>query len=363
MNTNNKGGILFVAEYPNESTIKEGMSQRMIAIDGQFLNDQRAYLFVSHRFFLKKEITQIANGVKQYKCNLFLHFFFILKLLVNSKFIYFHSIQNALPILPCLLFLKSDKRMILDIHGVVPEEHILAGQSFKSKLYSITEKYLFSRLYLAISVTDAMTRHFKTKYPDNQVKMMTYPILPSNIRNDTYDLKENDDRNFVNVIYSGNLQAWQNIDLMINVISNNLSPHVKYTILTGNPTAMTRVLTENGLKEENNVFVFSVLPEFLGEYYSKADYGFILRDDITVNNVACPTKVVEYMHYGLIPIVKSKNIGDFYNLGYEYLDVKDFNVETIRVGKSKKNKSIIAELKDKCDKINIRSFLMENVES
>lgn len=349
--------IVFIAEYPNKDTLKEGMSQRMAAVDNQFKTDKRLYLFVSHRFFIKKQLYILEDGVMQYKCNLFFHFFFIMKLLIRSRFVYFHSIQNVLPVFPCLWFLSKDKKLVLDIHGVVPEEHAFAGHKFKALLYGVVEQFLFKSVSVGISVTDAMSRHYKNKYPTSSVQLITYPILPSNILalNDT-EISDSYDKK-IHIIYSGNLQPWQNIDLMLNVIEKQLSSNVVYTILTGSPEQMKARLASRNLGHEQNVFVDSVAPEELYLYYKKAHYGFILRDDIAVNRVACPTKLVEYMFYGIKPIVKSRNIGDFLKMDYEYLDLTNFSIATLNIEKSAKNISIIASIKNKSKDINIREYL------
>ncbi|MCX2481804.1 hypothetical protein OQY15_22080 [Pedobacter sp. MC2016-15] len=357
----NKKNIVFLAEYPNSTTIKEGMSQRMVAIDEQFAKEARVYLFVSHRFFAKKEVYYAKDDVLQYKCNLFIHFLFIMRLLMKSKLLYFHSIQNALPILPCLFFLKSSKKIVLDIHGVVPEEHKFAGQDFKAKLYSITERYIFKNLYLGISVTNAMTRHFRLKYPSLKLNLITYPIIPSNILTNQYCPDEVESSEFIEVIYSGNLQSWQNISLMIEVISNNLSSKIRYTILTGNPQGMIEMLNLHNLSEKDNIIVHSVSPSELGYYYKRSHYGFILRDDITVNRVACPTKLIEYMCYGIIPVVKSDSIGDFKEMGYEYLQVNNFQRDNIRADKSQTNYEVVRKLVNKSSDINIQKFLLNNI--
>jgi len=348
--------ILFMAEYPNQETAKEGMSQRMIAVDRQFADDKRAYLFVSHRLYAKKEQKEIFPGVIQYRCNLFVHFFFILRLFRSSKLIYFHSIQNALPILPILLILTQSK-YILDVHGIVPEEHLLAGYASKSKLYALTERVLFKRLFLAISVTESMANHFKKKYLGLNYKNLIYPIMPNNIQNgvNQQPIEESD---MINVVYSGNLQKWQNVDLMLDIIADNLSPKITYTLLTGSPEEMKAKAASKGLDEKKNVFIYSVAPDELVGYYNRANYGFILRDDIPVNNVACPTKLVEYMYYGIVPIVKSPNIGDFGAYGFEYLKVNDFSLNALKAVKSKKNKSIISEMLVNSQETDIREYLV-----
>ena len=60
--------------------------------------------------------------------------------------------------------------------------------------------------------------------------------------------------------------------------------------------------------------------------YEQAQYGFVLRDNIIVNNVACPTKLIDYIKYDIIPILKSPHIGDFDRYGLQYLSIEDFLV-------------------------------------
>ena len=92
-----------------------------------------------------------------------------------------------------------------------------------------------------------------------------------------------------------------------------------------------------------NVDIRGVKAEELANYYKKAHYGFVLRDDIPVNNVACPTKLVEYMNYGIIPIVLSDEIGDFKDIGFENLSVNNI-VKNLSPKKSIHNRDLIKNL-------------------
>ncbi len=159
----------------------------------------------------------------------------------------------------------------------------------------------------------------------------------------------------VNVIYSGNTQKWQNIELMCKIIKNNLSPTINYIILTGEIEKMKNIFKSQGILNDN-IKILSVLPGELVEYYAKANYGFILRDDIVVNNVACPTKMVEYLYYGIIPIVLSEKIGDFYKLNYEYIHYQSFN-EGLEALKSERNIKIAKALQSRNTEINLKKVL------
>jgi len=353
--------ILFLAEYPNSHTIKEGMSQRMVAIDDMFAHHLRKYLFVSYRFYFKMEKEVIDDQAIQYRCNLFLHFFIILRLLISSKLIYIHSVLNALNLMPFFLLLPKNKILVLDIHGVVPEEQKYLGNKFKGILYGITEKYLFKRLAFAIAVTERMIDHYKIKYPTHKVEMISYPILPSNILESVPAIESKENQKITNIVYSGNLQSWQNIDLMLDVIKRNLSDMIHYTILTGSLDEMKSKLNSKGLGQSGHITVLSVKPDELGKYYLAANYGFVLRDNFIVNNVACPTKIIEYMRYGIIPIIKSDEIGDFKALGFDSLKVGDFNTSTIKPVKSEKNVEIIDSLLHKYKNINIKDLVLNKV--
>ena len=57
--------------------------------------------------------------------------------------------------------------------------------------------------------------------------------------------------------------------------------------------------------------------------YQESHYGFILREDIVVNHVACPTKLIEYLAMGVIPIVDCEKIGDFSEMGMRYVYLND----------------------------------------
>src|SRR5690606_4791602 len=135
---------------------------------------------------------------------------------------------------------------------------------------------------------------------------------------------------------------WQNIDLMIRLIKSNRSDRIKYTIMTGEPVEMIRRLGEEGLLVDDGLEVLTVPSNKLARYYRTAHYGFILRDDMLINRVACPTKMVEYLYYGIIPVVKSSKMGDFDALGYEYVSYEDFT-DALPARQSRINENIISQ--------------------
>jgi hypothetical protein len=52
--------------------------------------------------------------------------------------------------------------------------------------------------------------------------------------------------------------------------------------------------------------------------------GFVLHEDSIINNVDCPTKLVEPLRLGIIPIVDPPFIRDFTRWDTSYILVNDF---------------------------------------
>lgn len=351
--------ILFLSHYPTKETIKDGMTQRISNIDEYFRSDERVYLKVSFLNFFKKEI-YTKDNLTVLKCNMFLHFFVIFRFFHQAEKVYVHSIYYSLKTILFIKYIKND--YILDLHGVVPEENLLVGKKFQYYIYNIIEIILFKRIKYAICVTNSMKNHYIKKFPKSKTKYIIYPILPNTI-SESYELQINNNNNNNNtseirIVYSGNTQKWQNIELMSDIISRNLFPNIKYYILTGNVVEMNKIIKKNKFNSNNKqIEVLSVDPNELKTYYESCHYGFILRDDIIVNNVSCPTKMIEYMYYGLTPIVISPKIGDFKQLGYNYIKYNEV-FENLKPIKSIKNHQIIDNLKTLQVKTNLREAIL-----
>jgi glycosyltransferase involved in cell wall biosynthesis len=77
------------------------------------------------------------------------------------------------------------------------------------------------------------------------------------------------------------------------------------------------------------------------------DFGFILRDNILLNNVASPIKFVEYISMGVIPII-SEGVGDYSSIvkksGIGILVNEDNTFEYGLIEKHKSNQDIYDKL-------------------
>lgn len=294
--------IVVLAPFPSKHNEKDGMIQRIAHIDALMAPTKRVYLQISSRRFFQKKITT-QNEVTIYSLNLFRHALLISQLLKNASLIYIHSVHNALY---CLLF-RFTAHVALDAHGVVPEEVKQQGHPWVALWYSLIERYILARCNTLICVTNTMLSHLKRKHGARPGrKELILPILP--FVNEAFDSDHimQCRRDKLSVIYAGGTQVWQNLEMMLAAAEKQNLMH--YTFLTSDPAPF-----EDKLKEKSNLAYkcLTASPQKVKDYYLKHEYGFILRDNNLINHVACPTKLVEYLYWGVIPIVNSPRIGDF----------------------------------------------------
>jgi len=303
--------ILFVANYPDKTGEKDGMVQRVVAIDSYFAQCERIYLGI--RFFgnLRLRTSHPADNLRVYKVNFFLHFLLILYLGCRARGIYVHSIHNGFRALP--FYLLKFKNIFTDMHGVFPEELDYYGKKTSAWLYGIIEKITVRRSRALILVTDAMEEHYREKYGNYRCKMYKIPIF------DDFTMEEGKARRqqgALSIIYSGGTQKWQNVDLMLESVKK-AQGNCSVTILTPDIETFRQKLEEHGLA--SGVQVLSVPKHEVYYYYCRSDLGYILRDNSIVNRAACPTKLVEYLACGVVPIVLQPEIGDFAEKGYSFI--------------------------------------------
>lgn len=304
--------ILFISDFPNADNEKDGMVQRIAAIDEIVKDFKRVYLEISFRKYWLITSKKYSSKLSVIKINFFLYFLVIFYFAIKSKVIYVHSVYHALRILP-IYFIRP---VFTDMHGVVPEELLFQKQYIKAWVFEIVERIVVKNSKCIIVVTRAMAKHFRCKYLYSKSQFLHIPIF------DIFKsaLTKKTKANKLVVIYSGGVQKWQNVDLMIGAIK--IMPCLKYFILT--PYQKTFVEKLEADFSTIDITVATVPKKDVYAYYAKADFGFVLRSDELLNRVACPTKLVEYLSFGVVPIVLQPNIGDFEIMKYSYITLDDF---------------------------------------
>lgn len=301
---------------------RDGYIQRIKAIDSTALTEQyRIYLLDEGTENENITVTEIDDSHLYIKFNSFnwLHRKFVFAVLKKYNKLYIHSILRFMPDKTSkkmwTIFKDNNSTIFWDVHGAVPEEYKLSGAEVGYSYANEIESIIAKRANYIIVVTEAMQQYLVDKYSKLDTTFVVLPILNKELLEytDYESEKANDD---IIITYAGGTQPWQNIGMMQEMVSKTVK-HFKYCFYMPDPDEFWR---QWNYDKTEDIKVESLTPEELYVEYRKCHYGFVLRDDSPVNNVACPTKIVEYLHFGIVPILKSSAIGDFVKMGMKYID-------------------------------------------
>ena len=329
----------------------DGYMKAVLATD-EILADSCMRLYIeksSDEFFCKGiSVTEIKRDVVSihYSCHNLTHINEIRDILNCSDLIYVHSIYYY----DEEILNGVSTPIVYDIHGVVPEETEYTGNMGKTVELYQSEALAFSSCRLFICRNEAMMSYYHQKYKAPKCKMMLLPsiseaTLPK--RKHLCSGSEADER--ISIVYSGGTVKWQLVPMMLEGISRR--PEYHYIV------ASSEVEKFNELTEpltDNDIEVLYVEPDLLKNVYRRAQYGFVLRDDIIINRVACPTKLVDYCAYGVVPIMLSDRIGDFGKYGLRFVYYYDFlnnrlPDEKMRLEMAEANYQIVRKMAEEYD--------------
>ena len=315
--------IVIVAPYFNQERLKDGYYKRVKAVDELFKDYYKVYItYETDKPYIQFEEHEDCNttvvrylpGSKKQKIITAL-------LMIACGRIYCHSVWQV----KTKFFKLPGVKVYVDVHGVVPEEETLYGRYEDAQMYGDIEEQTVQKAECLICVTNKIKEHLQEKYGKKfKAKTIIMPIYDSSLSE--FDLEVPKDKPMIDekpvVIYAGGIMKWQKIELMQESI-NSCIDNANYMVFCPNPKEFWA--TWNYKKYKNLQVGSKSYSDLCKDVYMKAHYGYVLRDDITVNNVACPTKIADYFNYRLVPIVSSPKIGDFTDLGMKYIKLDDFN--------------------------------------
>ena len=149
-------------------------------------------------------------------------------------------------------------------------------------------------------VSKRLKKHYENKY---KIKINNSYIMPCN--NDSiheesflFDKKYEEDI----FCYAGGLNVWQCIDETLNLYKQieEVNPNTKLLLLIKDHKLAKELVEKYKIKN----YQFDFVPvDKLPEKLKPVKYGFIVREDVELNRVATPTKLMTYMGNGVIPIL------------------------------------------------------------
>lgn len=315
--------IVIVAPYFTEERLKDGYYKRVKAVDELF--DDYYKVYVTYETF-KNEIEfeehpERNTTVVRYLPGSRKQKLLVALLMIACKRIYCHSVWQV----KTKFFKLPGVKVYVDVHGIVPEEETLYGKYEAAQMYGDIEEQTVQKAECLICVTNKIKEHLQEKYGKKfKAKTIIMPIFDSSLSK--YDINVPKEKPFIKdkpvVIYAGGIMKWQKIELMQESI-NKCIDNANFMVYCPNPKEFWE--TWKYPKYKNLEVGSKSYQDLCKDVYIKAHYGYVLRDDIAVNNVACPTKIADYFKYRIVPIVKSPKIGDFIDLGMQYITLEDFN--------------------------------------
>ncbi|EGU33615.1 hypothetical protein [Vibrio scophthalmi] len=308
-----KSEVYVINSFPSIKNEKEGKQQRVKAIDSIISDVSRCYIDLTVRGNFIPRILNVAEGVIEVRLNYFLYSLFVsLFLILKKPVVYVHSVFESVKVIPAFFFSNN---IILDLHGVVPEELNLINKNGKSILYRWIEMISVKKSKMNVVVTRKMASHFSKKYRQSEKRFIVVPIFSiitkSSLGKDSK----------LTAIYAGGMQKWQCIDKMVSFIRNE--KRLNYKLYFPSPSDFITSYPDITLMD--NVTISTGTPEEIFTEYNKSHFGLIIRDDVVINQVACPTKLIEYINSDLVPIVGDCSIGDFEDLGMKSIHYQNFD--------------------------------------
>lgn len=209
----------------------------------------------------------------------------------NSKEIFTISIFDTLEVK--LMSYTSFKRIktFFWVQGVVPEESFMRNQSkLRFNILSFLEKLALKISDAHVFVSDYMVSFYKEKY---NFKSMNYTIVPC-----SSDLKYTGIEKIRNSFcYIGGLSKWQKIEEALKIysdIQNKLDNSEFHLITRDIEQAKVIIDKYENIKSKIKIYSLDNRKE-IEETLSKMEFGFLLREDVPVNNVSSPIKLAEYL--------------------------------------------------------------------
>lgn len=304
---------------PLDDKPREGYHQRVATVD--------SYLSVHNRIYVKLNAAIGASyNIRRLGDNCFeleigdQHSTLALQLFRRAIAIYSHSIFPLVhPHIRDLISSRGGK-FIVDMHGVVPEETAFMGDKEYAQFLDQLESWAVLEADIRIYVTRRMSSHFADKYPWSEGMNIVCPIFP-----ETQNAKRVANQPDGTVVYAGGAQAWQMVDRIVAAVHESLSMYTT-TILTHEPEIFRKKFLARGCAiDDARLSIYAAKPAEVRAVYSKSSYGILCREPHILNRVACPTKLIEYLSFGILPIMGTPEVGDFADLGMRYASMEDFS--------------------------------------
>ncbi len=316
-------GTVFFGGYFYPEREKDGYFQRIQMVDRLVADGWRLYVETADlagRMSVidrpqPKVLVVRLQGSRAKKALLWM---IVLAFVLRSRKIYFHSVLRMSDYGFAKLMRLPSISSVVDIHGVVPEEFRMHADYHNAVKYERLEEYAFINAGRIVVVSGAMQKYLELKYRQHPLpKFVHFPMFPNFV-----PFLGSKSNSKMIAVYAGGLHKWQQPE---KTLRSMIAVQARCSTYFLSPDPETAGEIAADIDPGNTIVFESMSHDALMRFYRECDFGYILREDSIVNSVACPTKVVEYLANGIVPIIDSDQIGDFSGMGMRAIAVDDFN--------------------------------------
>ena len=206
------------------------------------------------------------------------------------------------------------RKVIYDGRGAIFAESKEYNPSSMTPIVREMEERAILNVDYRIAVSEKLVEYWKDEYGYLSKNHIVIPCtlgLEHDGQGNSSSLDDEffcESENNIYLVYSGSLLAWQSFELLFEKLQLILDCNSKVKVLfLSKPHNMIDLLAE---RYKERIAVRWLAHSEVAAYLGKCDYGLLIRDDTTTNQVSSPVKFAEYLSAGLDVII-SPNIGDF----------------------------------------------------
>lgn len=220
-------------------------------------------------------------------------------------------------------YLKGYHNYILWQQGATADESYMRHSSkLRFKVLNVMDLFAMKRAKAILYVSQELRKIYEVRgHCSFKNKSYIMPCFNEQFVEAVYDKKNYSQKVFA---YVGSLAKWQCFEETVDLYKQveEIIPNAFFKVLTFSVEEARQILENKRVK---NYSVACVPKEKVFDELIDATYGFIIRQDSVVNNVATPTKFSSYMSAGVIPIFSS-SLKDFASLSKTMRFAKEVNL-------------------------------------
>lgn len=252
-------------------------------------------------------------------------------------------VRSYLPMPIALLFKRFSKiKVIFDMRGLLPEEHIYLNNKSKNSIMYIglklSERYFIKKSDQVIVVSHNFKEYLLKRYRNIDDVEIVYCSANDRVVDeshlgsekefkDRYDIQDEQ----IKIAYVGSFYKYQNIDKIFDFVSSlKKQIKIKFLVFTKNERNDVEYLANKYGISKNEIAIDYLPSNMLTNYLRYCDFGVIFRDDNIINKVSSPIKISEYIMNDM-KILYTGSIGDFDKILNHYecgIDLTNYESES-----------------------------------